>query len=124
MCFNGYKLFRLSLGIAGSVAGFSLGRLLIDITGEMGVEWSNVAKIICLAVLTIGLGVLAFKLYMKALIAITTIVCALWFYDDFSFIYERITNSAPMRTASTHEMPITIANALACCWNGSGMFMP
>lgn len=94
MCFNGYKLFRLSLGIAGSVAGFSLGRLLIDITGEMGVEWSNVAKIICLAVLTIGLGVLAFKLYMKALIAITTIVCALWFYDDFSFIFERITNSA------------------------------
>ena len=94
MCFNGYKLFRFSLGIAGAVAGFSLGKLLISITGDMGIEWSNIAKIIVLAVLTIGLGVLAFKLYMKALIAITTLVCALWFYDDFNFLFERITNSA------------------------------
>ena len=26
MCFEGYKLFRLSLGIAGGVAGFILGK--------------------------------------------------------------------------------------------------
>ena len=31
---------------------------------------------------------------MKALIAITTIICALWFYDDFNFLFERVTNSA------------------------------
>ena len=37
---------------------------------------------------------------------------------------ERTKKSAPMRTARTHETPITIANALPCCWNGSGMFMP
>jgi len=94
MCFNGYKLFRFSLGIAGSVAGFCLGRFLIKVTGDMGIEWSEIARIIVLAVLTIGLGVLAFKLYMKALIAITTIICALWFYDDFNFLFERVTNSA------------------------------
>ena len=81
MCFNGYKLFRFSLGIAGSVAGFCLGRFLIKATGDMGIEWSEIARIIVLAVLTIGLGVLAFKLYMKALIAITT-------------LFERVTNSA------------------------------
>ena len=94
MCFNGYKLFRLSLGIAGAVAGFTIGRFLINMTGDMGIEWSNIAKIIALAVFTIGLGLLAFKLYMKALIAITTIVCAFWFYDDFNFLFERVTNSA------------------------------
>ena len=94
MCFNGYKLFRLSLGIAGAVAGFTIGRFLINMTGDMGIEWSEIAKIIALAVFTIGLGILAFKLYMKALIAITTIVCAFWFYDDFNFIFERVTNSA------------------------------
>ena len=94
MCFNGYKLFRLSLGIAGAVAGFTLGRFLINMTGDMGIEWSNTAKIIALAVFTIGLGILAFKLYMKALIAVTTIVCAFWFYDDFNFLFERVTNSA------------------------------
>ena len=35
MCFEGYKLFRLSLGIAGGVAGFILGRLLIGMTNNM-----------------------------------------------------------------------------------------
>lgn len=94
MCFNGYKLFRLSLGIAGAVAGFTIGRFLINMTGDMGIAWSDIARIFFLAVFTIGLGLLAFKLYMKALIAVTTIVCAFWFYDDFNFIFERVTNSA------------------------------
>ncbi len=94
MCFVGYRLFRLSLGIAGGVAGFVLGRFLITWTGDLGIEWSNLAKIIFLAVITLGLGILAFKLYMKALVAVTTIVCAFWFYDDFNFLFERITNSA------------------------------
>jgi len=37
---------------------------------------------------------------------------------------ERTKKSAPMRTARTHDTPITMPNALGCCWNGSGMFMP
>ncbi len=94
MCFNGYKLFRVSLGIAGGVAGFVLGRFLINLTGDMGITWNEVGKIIFLSVLTIGLAVLAFKLYMKALIAVTTIVCAIWFYDDFNFLFERVSNTA------------------------------
>lgn len=94
MCFNGYKLFRVSLGIAGGVAGFVLGRFLINLTGDMGIAWNEVGKIIFLSVLTIGLAVLAFKLYMKALIAVTTIVCAIWFYDDFNFLFERVSNTA------------------------------
>lgn len=94
MCFVGYRMFRLSLGIAGGIAGFVLGRFLINWTGDLWIEWNNPAKIIFLAVLTLGLGILAFKLYMKALVAITTIVCAFWFYDDFNFLFERITNSA------------------------------
>ena len=94
MCFNGYKLFRVSLGIAGGVAGFVLGRFLINLPGDMGIAWNEVGKIIFLSVLTIGLAVLAFKLYMKALIAVTTIVCAIWFYDDFNFLFERVSNTA------------------------------
>ena len=94
MCFEGYKLFRLSLGIAGAVGGFALARFLINLTGEMGLEWNGIAKTAVLLLFTLGLGILAFKLYMKALIAITTIVCALWFYDDFNFLFERVTNNA------------------------------
>ena len=83
MCFEGYKLFRLSLGIAGGVAGFVLGKLLIGLTANNGFPWSTTGKFVVLALFAIGCGILAFKLYMKALIAITTIVCAFWFYDDF-----------------------------------------
>lgn len=94
MCFEGYKLFRLSLGIAGGAAGFIIARFLINFTAEMGLSWNEIGKIVCLSVFSIGLGILAFALYMKALIAITTVVCALWFYDDFNFLFERVTNNA------------------------------
>ena len=94
MCFEGYKLFRLSLGIAGGAAGFVIARYVISFTGDMGITWNEIGKLVILAVFTIGLGILAFTLYMKALIAITTIVIALWFYDDFNFLFERVSNNA------------------------------
>ncbi|MBR3461366.1 MAG: hypothetical protein K5875_05905 [Saccharofermentans sp.] len=93
MCFEGYKLFRLSLGIAGGVAGFILAKVLIELTANT-IAWSSLAKTIVLAVFTVGLAILAFTLYMKALIAITMIVCAFWFFDDFSFLFSKIENSA------------------------------
>ena len=92
MCFNGYKLFRLSLAIAGGVAGFVLAKLIIELTAGSGIAWSGTAKTIFLAVFALGCGILAFRLYMKALIAITTIVCAFWFYDDFSFLFSKVGN--------------------------------
>ena len=93
MCFEGYKLFRLSLGIAGGIAGFILSRLFITMTGSMGMSWNATGKNAVILIFTIGLAILAFSLYMKALIAVTTIVCAFWFYDDFSFLFAPITNS-------------------------------
>ena len=93
MCFNGYKLFRLSLAIAGGVAGFVLGKLIIELTGNAGITWNSTGTMIFLAVFAVGCGILAFKLYMKALIAITTIVCAFWFYDDFNFLFNKIENA-------------------------------
>ena len=92
MCFCGYRLFRLSLGIAGGVAGFIIARFIIQLTAEAGLEWNATAKLIVLALFTIGLGVLAFALYMKALIAITTIICSFWFYDDFNALFDKIDN--------------------------------
>ncbi len=93
MCFEGYKMFRLSLGIAGGVAGFILARLFIDMTTNMGMSWNNIGRGVVIILFTLGLGILAFTLYMRALIAITTIVCAFWFYDDFSFLFASIENS-------------------------------
>lgn len=110
MCFTGYKMFRLCLGIAGGVAGFVLGRFVISVTEGAGAGWNETVKLVILLIFTIGLAILAFSLYMKALIAITTIVCAFWFYDDFGFVFERVTNTG-LRLAMTYGCGI-IAGAL------------
>ena len=41
MCFEGYKLFRLSLAIAGGVAGYALAKLIIELTTATGISWSE-----------------------------------------------------------------------------------
>ena len=93
MCFEGYKLFRLSLAIAGGVAGYALASLIIELTSAGGIAWSDTGKMIMLALFAVVCGVLSFILYMKALIAITTIVCAFWFYDDFNFLFKSVSNN-------------------------------
>ena len=90
MCFCGYRMFRLSLGIAGGVAGFILGRVFINLTGEAGLAWSEAGKLVALAAFTLVFGILAFTLYMKALIAITCLICGFWFYDDFNALFANI----------------------------------
>ena len=92
MCFEGYKLFRLSLGIAGGAAGFVIAKLLIELTENNGFAWTGTGKLVVLGLFALGCGILAFTLYMKALIAITTIICAFWFYDDFGFLFSKIEN--------------------------------
>ena len=91
MCFEGYKLFRLSLGIAGALAGFIIAKVLIELTADT-IKWSDSGKTIFIVLFAAGLGICAFSLYMKALIIITTLVCAFWFYDDFSFLFSKIAN--------------------------------
>ena len=107
MCFEGYKLFRLSLGIAGGVAGFILGKIIISMTSNMGMSWNYISKSVVLLLFTVGLGILAFTLYMKALIAITTIVCAFWFYDDFSFLFAKIEGNG-LRFLSTYGVGLVV----------------
>ena len=92
LCFKGYKLFRLSLGIAGGIAGFILGRLFIQLTSQ-SIHWNDTARFIVVMAFAIGLGIFAFTLYMKALIAVATIVCAFWFYDDFNALFSEISDS-------------------------------
>lgn len=110
MCFEGYKLFRLSLAIAGGVAGYALAKLIIELTTATGISWSETGSLIMLAAFAIGCGVLAFSLYMKALIAITTIICAFLFYDDLYALFAGVQNLG-VRTVLTYVTGL-IAGAL------------
>ena len=91
LCFRGYKLFRVSLGIAGGIVGFILGRLFIQLTSQ-SIHWNDVASLIVVLAFALGFGVLAFTLYMKALVAVATIICAFWFYDDFNALFSEISS--------------------------------
>ena len=101
MCFEGYKLFRLSLAIAGGVAGYALATLIIELTSSGGIVWSDMGRMIILGLFTIGCAVLSFALYMKALIAVTTIVCAFLFFDDFKLLFAGIVDVS-IRTIVTY----------------------
>lgn len=101
MCFEGYKLFRLSLSIAGGVAGYALASLIIELTGAGGIVWSDTGRLIILAIFTVGIAVLSFALYMKALIAVTTIVCAFLFFDEFRLLFAGIVDVS-IRTIVTY----------------------
>lgn len=101
MCFEGYKLFRLSLAIAGGVAGYALASLIIELTGAGGIAWSDTGRLIMLGIFTLGCAILAFTLYMKALIAVTTIVCAFLFFDEFKLLFSGIVDVS-IRTIVTY----------------------
>ncbi|MCQ2502251.1 MAG: hypothetical protein MJ084_00645 [Saccharofermentans sp.] len=100
LCFEGYKLFRMCLGIIGGVAGFALGNVILSLIESGGAEVNGTVRMVVIALFTIGLAVTAFSLYMKALIAISTVVCGYWFYEDFDFLYERMTDEG-LRIAVT-----------------------
>ncbi len=86
VCFAGYKFFRLSLALVGAALGFAAGVLLVNYIASSGMEFPDVARLIIIGVFTIGFGVGAFALYMKALILITTLACGYWIYTDYNGI--------------------------------------
>lgn len=86
VCFAGYKFFRLSLALVGATLGFAAGVLLVNYIASSGMELPDVARLIIIGVFTIGFGVGAFALYMKALILITTLACGYWIYTDYNGI--------------------------------------
>ena len=84
VCFAGYKFFRLSLALIGAALGFAAGVLLVDYIASSGTPLPDIARLIIIGVFTVGFGVGAFALYMKALILVTTLACGYWFYTDYS----------------------------------------
>ncbi|MCR5616394.1 MAG: hypothetical protein K6F45_09545 [Saccharofermentans sp.] len=84
VCFAGYKFFRLSLALVGAALGFAAGVLLVNYIASSGAQLPDIARIAVIGVFTIGFGIGAFALYMKALILVSTLACGYWFYTDYN----------------------------------------
>ena len=90
VCFAGYKMFRLCIGIAGAIIGGYLGHHIyglierfVDITSE-----NEMVEVILIAVFAIILGIVAFALYLKALVTVCTLIGGWWFYSDYKNLLE------------------------------------
>lgn len=79
VCFNGYKFFRLSLGLIGGIVGFYIGGKIFGLVGgALGLSDNLIAYWGFRGVFAIALGGLAFGLYLKALVAVSTIAIGYW----------------------------------------------
>lgn len=86
ICFAGYKLFRVALGLIGAVLGAQLGNYLFSLTGNIfeGTLPGDVSLGIYMLVLAVVVAALSFSLYMKAVVIVLMVLGGWWFYNDYS----------------------------------------
>lgn len=83
-CFAGYRIFRVALSLIGACLGAYLGLLLYEYLSKYDIGFMHMqySELVTVLVCAVALGVLAFGLYMKALIAIVTIMVGWYLYSD------------------------------------------
>lgn len=87
ICFNGYKMFRFCLAVLGGILGYVLGDLVCTLAQGSGQQISLLARIVITGVPAIGLAIASFALYMKVLIALTSLFCAYFAYKDCGALF-------------------------------------
>ena len=99
-CFAGYRIFRVALSLIGACLGAYLGMLLYGWLSGMNIPFMHMeySEIITVAVCAIALGALSFGLYMKALVAVVTIICGWYFFSDVNSAGIRLPWSSPLIT--------------------------
>ena len=71
ICFFGFKLFKLSVTVAGVIVGYWTGSFVIDFLGDhMGLDPESIARLVVPIIFAILFGVLAFSFYEKAFIVV------------------------------------------------------
>jgi len=99
-CFAGYRIFRVALSVMGGCLGAYLGLLLFRYLSRynisfMHMEYSELVTVLICAVI---LGALAFGLYMKALVAVVTLISGWYLYSDSESMGIRLPWNNPIIT--------------------------
>jgi len=77
ICFWGYKLFKLSVTVAGVILGFMTGRFILELLLQYaGYVPPKAVSIVIPLLFALVLGVLAFSFYRKAFIFVVAAVVA------------------------------------------------
>ena len=83
-CFAGYKIFRIALALMGGCLGAYAGLLLYKVLSgfDIGFLHMQYSELVVVILCAITFGALAFGFYMKALVAVVTLLCGWYFYSD------------------------------------------
>lgn len=87
ICYAGYRFFRLSLAIVGAFVGFIVGGYIYELAGSF-FENFTYGKPVVLILFSAAFAILAFVLYMKAIILVSCIFFAWWIYTDWRDAFE------------------------------------
>ena len=72
LCFYGFKMFRLSMALAGFYVGMQLGNMLFGLFSErIGESWSGTAEKAFPIVIAVLLALLSYAVYKHALFFLT-----------------------------------------------------
>ena len=99
-CFAGYRIFRVALSLIGGCLGAYVGVVAYRYLSQydislMHMEHSELVTVLLFAIL---FGALAFTLYMKALIAVVTLISGWYLYSDSESIGIKLPWSSPIIT--------------------------
>ncbi|MCR5060321.1 MAG: hypothetical protein K6A80_04720 [Saccharofermentans sp.] len=99
-CFAGYKIFRVALALIGGCLGAYGGMLLFSVLSKYDIGFMHMkySELITVIVCAIVLGALAFGLYMKALVAVVTLICGWYFYFDSGSMGFKLPWTSPLIT--------------------------
>ncbi|SCW57417.1 hypothetical protein SAMN02910456_01925 [Ruminococcaceae bacterium YRB3002] len=99
-CFAGYKIFRVALCLMGGCLGAYAGMMLYNVLSgtEIGFMHMQYSELITVLVCAVTFAALAFGFYMKAVVAVVTLICGWYFYTDSRTAGIRLPWTSPVVT--------------------------
>jgi len=99
-CFAGYKIFRVALCLIGGCVGSYLGVMLFDFLSayDIGFMHMQYSELVTVAICVVLFAALAFGLYMKALVAVVTLICGWYLYTDSNSLGVKLPWTSPLIT--------------------------
>ena len=99
-CFAGYRIFRVALCLIGGCLGAYVGMFLYGFLSgyDIGFMHMQYSELVTVLVCVVLFAALSFGLYMKARVAVVTLICGWYLYSDSNAIGIKVPWSSPLIT--------------------------
>ena len=99
-CFAGYRIFRVALCLIGGCLGAYAGLYLYQFLSKYEISFMHMqySELVTVLICVVIFAALAFGFYMKALVAVVTLISAWYLYSDGNAIGVRLPWQSPLIT--------------------------